>query len=76
MTAINRIEFIDFEYEVTNLASHTEHTHNHVAYKKGAKMKMRKRLCPTRTKKKSMKRKTLITTTESCKSYWCARTPH
>ena len=42
MTAINRIEFIDFEYEVTNLAAHTEHTHNHVAYKKGAKMKMRK----------------------------------
>lgn len=42
MTAINRIEFIDFEYEVSNLAAHTEHTHNHVAYRKGAKMKMRK----------------------------------
>lgn len=42
MTAINRIEFIDFEYEVKNLAAHTEHTHNHVAYRKGAKMKMRK----------------------------------
>lgn len=42
MTAINRVEFIDFEYEVQNLAAETEHTHNHVAYKKGAKMKMRK----------------------------------
>lgn len=42
MTKINRIEFIDFEYEVQNLAAETEHTHNHVAYKKGAKMKMRK----------------------------------
>ena len=27
MTQINRVEIIDFEYEVRNLAAATEHTH-------------------------------------------------
>ena len=35
MSKIDRVEIIDFEYEVKNLAAATEHTHNHVAYKKG-----------------------------------------
>ncbi len=42
MAKINRVEIVDFEYEVNNLAAATEHTHNHVEYRKGAKMKMAK----------------------------------
>ena len=42
MSRIDRIEILDFEYQVKNLAAATEHTHNHFAYKKGASMAMRK----------------------------------
>ncbi len=42
MTKISRVEIHDFEYEVSNLAAVSEHTHNHVAYQKGAKMKLSK----------------------------------
>lgn len=42
MTKISRIEIIDFTYDVKNLAAATEHTHNHVAYRKGATMQMAK----------------------------------
>lgn len=42
MTRITRIEFIDFEFDAINLAAHTEHTHNHLAYRKGARTPMRK----------------------------------
>lgn len=42
MSKINRVEIFDFEYEVENLAAASEHTHNHVAYKKGGRMKLKK----------------------------------
>lgn len=42
MTKIDRIEFIDFQYEVKNLAAANDHAHSHYAYKKGGSLKMRK----------------------------------
>lgn len=42
MSKINRVEIHEFEYEVRNLAAATEHTHNHVAYLKGARMTLSK----------------------------------
>lgn len=42
MAKIRRVEIVDFAYEVPNLAASTEHTHNHVAYSRGARMTMRR----------------------------------
>jgi L-alanine-DL-glutamate epimerase-like enolase superfamily enzyme len=42
MSHITRVEIFDFTYDVHNLAAAGEHTHNHVAYKKGAKMTLAK----------------------------------
>lgn len=42
MSKIDRVEIIDFSYPVKNLASESEHTHNHVAYRKGATLTLSK----------------------------------
>lgn len=39
---IDRVAIVDFDYQDKNLAAAAKHTHNHVAYKKGASMAMRK----------------------------------
>src|SRR5262245_9189443 len=45
MAIIQRVEIHEFEYEVQNLGAvggHSKHTHNHVAYVKGSRMKLSK----------------------------------
>ncbi|WP_345817301.1 enolase C-terminal domain-like protein (plasmid) [Paraburkholderia sp. PREW-6R] len=42
MSKISKVDIFDFEYEVQNLAATTENTHNHVAYRKGGRMKLSK----------------------------------